>query len=77
MTRHSPHTVTYKDLLKWTEKQLGYAKQRRSTAPGRGVTNLEALSHDIACAEKLERMLKQCEPGKQADLFELFNQVNR
>lgn len=75
MPRSSPHTVTYKDLLAWAEKQLAYAKQRHSAALG--VTNLEAITKDKACAETIVRMLKKGEPGRQTDMLELFNQVNK
>lgn len=46
-------------------------------APGKGVTNLEALVQDVAYAETLVRMLKKGLPGRQTDFVELFNQVNK
>lgn len=77
MSRQSSHTVTYKDLLTWAEKQAGYARRRKDMAPGKGVTNLEALTQDVECADALIRMLKKGLPGRQTDMLELFNQVNK
>lgn len=73
--RQSSLTVTYKDLAAWVKKQGAYAKLRQSSSVGRGITNQEVLSHDVACAEKLARMLAECEPGRQADMYALFNQT--
>lgn len=77
MTRRSSITIGYKDLLTWSRKQLSYARQRKSASVGRGVTNQEALSHDVACAQQVVRMLERCELGKQADMYELFQQTNK
>lgn len=75
MTRRSSITIGYKDLLIWSRKQLSYARQRKSASVGRGVTNQEALSHDVACATQVVKMLERCEPGVQADLFKLFEET--
>lgn len=75
MQRRSAQTVDYKALLSWTQKQLAYAKQRQTASQGRGVTNQEALSHDVACAERLMKMLAKCEPGRQQNFYELFEQT--
>jgi hypothetical protein len=75
MTRRSSISIGYTDLIKWIGKQQVFAAQRTAGARERGVNNLEALTHDEECAKALMKMLKKCEPGKQADLFELFNQV--
>lgn len=77
MPRRSAHTVTYKDLLTWLEKQLAYARQRRSSAPGRGVLNCDALTHDVECAETLLRMVKKGLPGRQTDFKALFDEATR
>lgn len=74
MSRHSAHTVQYKDLLILAEEVLQERKVRYAGACGRGTTNLHALTHQIECAKTLVRILKKCEPGKQADLFALFNE---
>jgi len=75
--RRSCQTITANALLAWSEKQVAYAKQRYSAAPGRGVTNLEALSHDVACAETVRRMLKQIAPGQQTNFKQLFEKVRK
>lgn len=75
--RKSPQTIDYKALLAWTRKQLGYALQRQTAAQSRGVTNQEALSHDVACAKTLVRMLDKCEPGRQVNLFEVFQSLKK
>lgn len=77
MSRQSSHTITYKDLLTWAEKQAAYARRRKDMAPGKGVTNLEALTQDVECAEILVRMLKKGLPVKQTDFLALFNEVNK
>lgn len=77
MTRRSSISIGYKDLLQWARTQRSYALQRKSSSIGRGVTNQEALSHDVACAEQVVRMLERCEPGKQANMYELFQQTNK
>jgi len=75
--RKSSITVSYSDLLKWAKKQLGYTLQRQSSSIGRGVSNQEALTHDVECAKTLVRMLEKCEPGRQTDFFELFQQAKK
>lgn len=75
MTHRSSHTVTYSDLIKLAERAQFEAEDRLSGARSRGVMNLEALRHDVETARTLVRMLKKCERGKQADLFELYRQV--
>jgi len=41
------------------------------------VTNLEAITHDVECAETLVRMLEKGLPGKQTDFLALFHEVNK
>lgn len=77
MRRKSIHTITYKDLIVFMTKQEVFAKARESGARSRGVTNMDPLVHDVECAKKLKEMLEKCEPGKQADLFELFEKTTR
>lgn len=77
MTRHSSLTIKYKHLITFMEAQKAFQDKRYETAKGNGVTNLEALRHNQECARVLVKMLKRCEPGKQADLFELFKGVNK
>lgn len=72
--RKSPLTLTYSDLSRWAEKQLKYAKERRAKAEGNGVTDLQPLTHDVACVKEVLRLLEKCEPGRQANLFTLFNE---
>jgi hypothetical protein len=74
MTRSSTLSVSYKALISFMETQKSYAEMRYSKAKANGVTNLEALKHDVECASKLLKMLKKCEPGRQAGLFALFNE---
>jgi len=73
--RKSPYTLTYSDLVQWAEKQEGYARERKVKAMGNGVTNLEALTRDEECAKKVTAMFRKCQPGQQADLFALFNEM--
>ena len=73
--RKSPHSLTYSDLILWAEKQERYARERKVKAMGNGVTNLEALTRDEECAKKAAAMFKKCQPGQQADLFALFNEM--
>lgn len=73
--RSSPHTVTYKDLVSYMTKKLGCERQRETAARSSGTSSMDPITHDKACAEKLLRMLKKCEPGKQADLFEKFKET--
>ena len=75
--RRSALTITYADLQKWVRKQAEYSNRRKKSSIERGVTNQEALTHDVACAETLMRMLDRCEPGRQANFFELFEQVKK
>jgi len=77
MTRRSALTVTYSDLVKFAEKQAAYARQRKNSAPGRGVVNCEALTNDVECAEMLVRMLRRGLPSKQTDFYELFELVKK
>lgn len=75
--RQSPHTVTYKDLVALAEEVLTDRQRRYTGAQACGGTNLHALTHQIECAKTLVRILKKCEPGKQADLFSLFNETRK
>lgn len=75
--RRSSLTISYQDLLAYMESQKAFQQKRYETAKGNGVTNLYAIRHDLECAEALVRMLKKCEKGKQADLFELFEQTKK
>jgi len=75
MTRHSPLTVTYSSLLKLAEEVLQESKLRYERAKGNGVTHLDPLVARMENARVLVKMLKRCEPGKQADMFEKFQEV--
>lgn len=77
MTRRSSISLGYPDLLKWARTQRSYALRRKYSSIGRGVTNQEALSHDVACAEQVVRMLERTEPGKQANMYELFKETSK
>lgn len=77
MSRRSPHTIQYRDLLAWASRQAQYAREKKATVPGSYLSNIEALTRDVACAEMLERMLKKGVREKQTDMLELFNQVNK
>jgi len=73
--RKSPYTLTYSNLVQWAEKQERYARERKVKAKGNGVTNLEALTRDEECAKKVAAMFRKCQPGQQADLFALYQEV--
>jgi hypothetical protein len=75
MPRHSPHTVTYKDLLVFAEGQEVEAKSRLAGARARGTNNLDALTHHLEVTKTLHRMLKKGLPGKQTDMLALFEQT--
>jgi hypothetical protein len=75
--RQSPHTVTYSSLLKLAEEVLQDSKCRYERAKGNGVTHLDPLVARVENARVLVKMLKKCEPGKQADLFEKLQEVSR
>ena len=75
MTRHSPLTVTYASLLALAEEVLKDSKYRYERAKGNGVMHLDPLRARVENAQVLVKMLKKCEPGKQADLFTLFQEV--
>lgn len=77
MIRKSSISVTYKDLIEFATRQLSYARQRKASSLQKGILNQEAVTHEIACAEKLVRMLERCEPGRQQNLFELFKETNK
>jgi hypothetical protein len=75
MTRRSPHTVTYSDLVDLAEEMLKGSQARYEGAQKNGTTNLDALRHRVECSKTLVRLLKKCVPGQQADLFALYQQV--
>jgi hypothetical protein len=75
MTRQSPHTVTYKELLELAEGWEQDAARKLSGARATGVTNLNALTHHHEKTKVLARMLRKGLPGKQTDLFALFQQT--
>lgn len=68
-------TVTYSDLIRFTERSLLFAQRRHDEARAKGVTNLQALSQDVEIARTLVKMLKKGQPVKQTDLFALFNAI--
>jgi len=75
MTRQSSHTVTYKDWVLLIQRALKEAQTRLDGARSKGVTNLEALRHNVETASSLLKAVKRCEPGQQANLFEKYQQV--
>lgn len=75
--RSSPHTITYASLIRYTEYQVKQLEARYAGAKANGTSNLDPIVHDLECAKMLRRMLKRCEPGKQADFLELFKEVNK
>lgn len=77
MSRQSPHTVTYKDLIALAEEMRNDRQGRYVGAKARGTGNLDALVHQVETAKTLLRMLKKCEPGRQADLFQIFEAVKK
>lgn len=77
MSRQSPLTVTYKDLVALAEETLIERQGRCAGAKARGTGNLDILVHQVETAKTLVRMLKRCQPGRQADFLELFQQVQK
>jgi len=75
MPRQSSLTVTYKDWVLLVTRALKEAQTRLDGARTRGVTNLEALRHDVETASSLLKAVKRCKPGQQADLFEKYQRV--
>ena len=77
MRRQSPHTVTYKDLVALAEEMLTDRQKRYEGAKAYGARNLDAFVHQVETAKTLVRMLKKCEPGRQADLFQIFESIKK
>lgn len=77
MSRQSPHTVTYASLISFVEAQKKQLAARYAGAKASGTSNLDPIVHALECAKTLIRMLKKCEPGKQADFLELFKEMNQ
>lgn len=75
MTRHSPHTVQYHDLVVFAAEMMAACQARYDGARARGTSNLNALTHQLEVARTLHRLLKKGEPVKQTDLFSLFQAV--
>jgi len=75
MSRQSSHTIRYSDLVHWAENQERYAQVRLENARKNGVTNLEALTKDVECEKTVARLFKKCQPGQQADLFKIFQEL--
>lgn len=75
--RQSSHTVTYKDLIALATEMLSDRQGRYAGAKARGTSNLDALVHQVETAKALVRMLKKCEPGRQADFYQLFELVKK
>jgi len=75
--RRSAHTVTYSSLLKLAEEVLQESKYRYERAKGNGVTHLDPLVARMENARVLVKMLKKCEPGRQVDFYQLFEQVTK
>lgn len=77
MSRRSPHTVTYASLISFIEAQKKQLETRYAGAKASGTKSLDPIVHAMECAKTLIRMLKKCEPGKQADFLELFKEVSK
>lgn len=75
MTRRSPHTVQYKDLVALAANVVAYRQRDYDAALARGAHNLDLYTHSLETAKVLHRMLKRGEPGRQTDLYALFEQV--
>lgn len=71
----SPLTIGYNDLLSLAEEVLKERESRYKGAQDRGITNFNALTHQVETARLLVRMLKKGKPVKQTDLFALFNET--
>jgi hypothetical protein len=75
MPRHSPHTISYKDLISLAEEVKEDASKRLAGARRNGITYLDPLIAREARADKLLRMLRKGLPGKQTDMTALFEQT--
>lgn len=75
--RQSPLTVKYADLIVLAEESLSEWQARYAAAKARGTGNLDILVHQVETAKTLVRMLRKCEPGRQANLFQLFESVKK
>jgi len=75
--RSSPLTITYKSLQSLAGEILKESETRYAVAQRNGTTNLEPLKARVENARVLVRMLEKCKPGKQADMFELFQSINK
>lgn len=76
MSRRSSISLTYKDLVAYAEKQKGYQERRLEIARACN-ENCEHIAKDLECVTVLARMLKKCEPGRQADLFQIFQSISK
>lgn len=77
MSRSSPLTITYPSLIELVEEVLREAERMYASAVRNGTRNLEPLRFRVENAKALVKMLKRCEPGKQADLFEIYKTVTK
>lgn len=77
MNRQSPLTVTYKTLTALAEEVLRESEGRYKIAQGRISGSLDPLKARVENAKVLVKMLKKCEPGKQNDLFQIFQLVTK
>lgn len=77
MTRKSPHTIIYPDLVALAEEVLEQRTAWYNGAVGRGVTDLDFFVKKVNAAKILVKMLKKGLPGRQMDMYELFKEVNK
>ena len=75
MRRKSPQTVTYTDLVAIAKEWRDSYQRQHDSLRGIGARDASNITHKLECAKTLVRLLKKCEPGRQADLFQLFEET--
>lgn len=76
MSRTSPLTVTYNDLVELADSLEKDAARKLTCARNNGVGNLNGLTHYHETTKRLAKMLKKGQPAKQTDMIALFNETH-
>jgi len=75
MSRKSPLTVEYKDLVQLAEGLEKEAARKLSNAKSCGIGNLNGLTHHYETTKTLARMLRKGLKTKETDMVTLFNET--
>jgi len=70
-------SISYIDLIDEQQRLLDFMEK---TYPGRvmaGSLSSKIANHRIECARLLIRILKKCQPGQPADMFSLYQSINK